>query len=83
MRPIMRTILDLRIGTRIDQLSQSIGVVASLMCFVLMLVEVFVRYLLKKPLMAVEELICLIAFWAYFMGGSMEPMKKAILKLIS
>lgn len=54
---------------RIDQVWQNIGVAASSICLILMLAEIFLRYIAKKPLMGVEEITCMIAFWAYFMGA--------------
>jgi TRAP-type C4-dicarboxylate transport system permease small subunit len=41
-------------------------------CFVtvLVFVEVMLRYVFGSPLFGVEELVCLIAMWLYFIGAS-------------
>ncbi len=53
----------------VDQVWQNIGVVAASACLILMLCQIFLRYIAKRPLMGVEEITCMIAFWAYFMGA--------------
>ena len=53
----------------IDKIWQTISVIASTSCLFLMLSEIFARFIVKKPLMGIEEVICMIAFWAYFMGA--------------
>ena len=57
------------ISDYIDYIWQGISIIASSTCLFLMLAEIFVRYILRRPLMGIEEVTCMIAFWAYFMGA--------------
>lgn len=52
-----------------DKAWQGIAVSASVVCFVLVLLQIFLRYFLRHPLMGIEEIVCMVAFWAYFMGS--------------
>ncbi|GAI80820.1 unnamed protein product, partial [marine sediment metagenome] len=43
-------------------------------------VEVVLRYVLGSPLFGVEELICLIAMWLYFIGASYGAYERSHIK---
>jgi len=55
-------------------------VVAGCLVTVLVLIEVFLRYVLGSPLFGVEELICLIAMWLYFIGASYGTYERSHIK---
>ncbi|GAH68662.1 unnamed protein product, partial [marine sediment metagenome] len=42
--------------------------IAGMFVTVLVFIEVMLRYVFKAPLFGVEELICFIAMWLYFIG---------------
>ena len=44
--------------------------VAGCIVTVLVFIEVLLRYVFGSPLFGVEELVCLIAMWLYFIGAS-------------
>lgn len=45
-------------------------IVAGSIVTVLVFVEVMLRYVFGSPLFGVEEMVCLIAMWLYFIGAS-------------
>jgi TRAP-type C4-dicarboxylate transport system permease small subunit len=51
-------------------------------CFVtvLVFVEVLLRYVFGSPLFGVEELVCLIAMWLYFIGASYGAYERSHIK---
>ncbi len=51
-------------------------------CFVtvLVFVEVLLRYVFGSPLFGVEELVCLIAIWLYFIGASYGAYERSHIK---
>jgi TRAP-type C4-dicarboxylate transport system permease small subunit len=55
-------------------------VVAGCLVTMLVIVEVFLRYVLGSPLFGVEELICLIAMWLYFIGASYGTYERSHIK---
>jgi len=48
-----------------------IMIVASILVVVLIVTTVVMRYLLEKNFPGMEELVIMVAFWIYFMGGTM------------
>lgn len=48
---------------------KAIMIVASIVVVVLITVSVIMRYILEKNFPGMEELIVMVAFWIYFMGG--------------
>ena len=69
-----------RVWAGIDRIWQTISVVTSASCLLLMLSDVFARYVIKKPVMGLEEVICMIAFWAYFMGSAHGSYERSHIK---
>jgi TRAP-type C4-dicarboxylate transport system permease small subunit len=55
-------------------------VVAGYLITVLVFVEVFLRYVLGSPLFGVEELICFIGMWLYFIGASYGAYERSHIK---
>jgi len=55
-------------------------VVAGCLITVLVFVEVLLRYVFGSPLFGVEELICLIAMWLYFIGASYGAYERSHIK---
>jgi len=47
---------------------------------VLVFIEVMLRYVLGSPLFGVEELVCLIAMWLYFIGSSFGAFERSHIK---
>ena len=45
-------------------------IIAGCIVTVLVFVEVMLRYVFGSPLFGVEEMVCLIAMWLYFIGAS-------------
>jgi len=54
--------------------------VAGSIITVLVFVEVVLRYVFGSPLFGVEELICLIAMWLYFIGASYGAYERSHIK---
>ena len=54
--------------------------VAGLIITVLVFIEVVLRYVLGSPLFGVEELICLIAMWLYFIGATYGAYERSHIK---
>jgi len=54
--------------------------VAGSIITVLVFIEVVLRYVLGSPLFGVEELICLIAMWLYFIGASYGAYERSHIK---
>ena len=55
-------------------------VVAGSIITLLVFIEVVLRYVLGSPLFGVEELICLIAMWLYFVGASYGAYERSHIK---
>ena len=51
-------------------LQQVIMSITLILILVGMITEVVLRYVFSFPLLGIEEIICLVAFWLYFMGAS-------------
>ncbi len=51
-------------------------------CFVIVLVfvEVLLRYVFASPLFGIEELICLVAMWLYFLGATYGAYERSHIK---
>jgi TRAP-type C4-dicarboxylate transport system permease small subunit len=64
----------------LDWVQQIIMVTTSISIVVLILVQVLLRYGLKKPLMGVEELACLCGFWLYFTGAANGSRERSHIK---
>jgi len=54
--------------------------VAGSIITLLVFIEVVLRYVLGSPLFGVEELICLIAMWLYFIGASYGAYERSHIK---
>jgi TRAP-type C4-dicarboxylate transport system permease small subunit len=63
-----------------DRLQQVVLIATSLFISVFMFVEVVLRYVLNKPLMGIEEIVPLGAFWLYFIGASYGSFKRTHIK---
>ncbi len=54
--------------------------VAGCIVTVLVFIEVLLRYVFGSPLFGVEELVCLIAMWLYFIGASYGAYERTHIK---
>ncbi len=55
-------------------------IVAGCTVTVLVFVEVMLRYVFGSPLFGVEEMVCLIAMWLYFVGASYGAYERSHIK---
>lgn len=55
-------------------------IVAGFSVTVLVFIEVLLRYVFGSPLFGVEELVCLIAMWLYFIGASYGAYERSHIK---
>ncbi|MBW1690800.1 MAG: TRAP transporter small permease [Deltaproteobacteria bacterium] len=55
-------------------------IVAGFIVTVLVFVEVLLRYVFGSPLFGVEEMVCLIAMWLYFIGASYGAYERSHIK---
>ena len=55
-------------------------IVAGFFVTVLVFIEVLLRYVFGSPLFGVEELVCLIAMWLYFIGASYGAYERTHIK---
>jgi len=72
--------LGLIIWNGLIHLQKIFMLVAGSIITVLVFVEVVLRYVLGSPLFGVEELICLIAMWLYFIGASYGAYERSHIK---
>jgi TRAP-type C4-dicarboxylate transport system permease small subunit len=61
-------------------LQKAFMIVAGSLVTVLVFVEVMLRYVFGSPLFGVEELVCLIAMWLYFIGASYGAYERSHIK---
>ena len=61
-------------------LQKAFMIVAGCVVTVLVFVEVMLRYVFGSPLFGVEELVCLIAMWLYFIGASYGAYERSHIK---
>lgn len=54
----------------VDRVQQWVLIVTSLFIALLMFIQVMLRYVFFAPLMGIEEVLPLAAFWLYFIGAS-------------
>lgn len=64
----------------LDRLQQIVLIATSLFISVFMFVEVMLRYVFHKPIMGIEEILPLGAFWLYFIGASYGSYKRTHIK---
>jgi TRAP-type C4-dicarboxylate transport system permease small subunit len=64
----------------LDRLQQIILLATSVFISVFMFVEVMLRYVFHRPLMGIEEILPLGAFWLYFIGASYGSYKRTHIK---
>jgi TRAP-type C4-dicarboxylate transport system permease small subunit len=62
--------IGLKIWKGLLYLQKGFMIVAGCFVTVLVFIEVLLRYVFGSPLFGVEELVCLIAMWLYFMGAT-------------
>jgi TRAP-type C4-dicarboxylate transport system permease small subunit len=55
-------------------------IIAGTIVAVLVLVEVILRYVFGSPLFGVEEMVCLIAVWLYFIGAAYGAFERSHIK---
>jgi len=72
--------LGLTIWNGLINLQKIFMLVAGSIITLLVFVEVVLRYVLGSPLFGVEELICLIAMWLYFIGASYGAYERSHIK---
>lgn len=59
-----------RVGKRLVDLQYALSVVVALFLVFLIVIEVILRYVLKAPLMGIEELMLVPTIWLYMLGGA-------------
>lgn len=59
-----------KVGRKLVQLQYGVSVVVALFLVLLIVVEVILRYVLKAPLMGIEELMLVPTIWLYMLGGA-------------
>jgi len=64
----------------LDRLQQIVLIVTSLFISIFMFVEVMLRYVFHKPIMGIEEILPLGAFWLYFIGAAYGSYKRSHIK---
>jgi len=72
--------LGLIIWNGLIYLQKIFMLVAGSIITALVFIEVVLRYVLGSPLFGVEELICLIAMWLYFIGASYGAYERSHIK---
>jgi TRAP-type C4-dicarboxylate transport system permease small subunit len=70
----------LKIWNGLIHLQKIFMVIAGVVITILVFIEVLLRYVLGSPLFGVEELICLIAMWLYFIGASYGAYERSHIK---
>lgn len=70
----------LKIWNGLIHLQKLFMVIAGVVITILVFVEVLLRYIFGSPLFGVEELICLIAMWLYFIGASYGAYERSHIK---
>lgn len=63
-----------------DRFQRIVLIVVSLFVSTFIFVEVLLRYVFKKPIMGIEEILPLGAFWLYFIGASYGSYKRSHIK---
>ena len=63
-----------------DRLQQIMLILTSVFISTFMFVEVMLRYVFHKPVMGIEEIVPLGAFWLYFIGASYGSYKRTHIK---
>ena len=72
--------IGLKIWNGLVYLQELIMVVSGGIIIVLVFVEVLLRYVFGSPLFGIEELICIIAMWLYFIGASYGAYERSHIK---
>lgn len=72
--------IGLMIWNGLIYLQRLFMVIAGVVITVLVFIEVILRYVLGSPLFGIEELICLIAMWLYFIGASYGAYERSHIK---
>jgi len=63
-----------------DRFQRIVLIVASLFVSTFIFVEVMLRYVFQKPIMGIEEILPLGAFWLYFIGASYGSFTRSHIK---
>lgn len=72
--------IALKIWNGLLCLQRGFMIVAGCFVAVLVFLEVLLRYVFGSPLFGVEELVCLIAMWLYFIGASYGAYERSHIK---
>lgn len=72
--------IGLKIWNGLIHLQRWFMIVGGCFVTVLVFVEVLLRYVFGSPLFGVEELVCLIAIWLYFIGASYGAYERSHIK---
>jgi len=72
--------LGLIVWNGLIHLQKIFMLIAGSIITILVFIEVVLRYVLGSPLFGVEELICLIAMWLYFIGASYGAYERSHIK---
>lgn len=54
----------------LGKIQRYIMVITSVILVSLVIAQVLLRYVLKLPIMGIEELACLVGFWMYMTGAA-------------
>jgi TRAP-type C4-dicarboxylate transport system permease small subunit len=72
--------IGIKIWNGLLHLQRWFMIVAGCFVTVLVFIEVLLRYVFGSPLFGVEELVCLIAMWLYFIGASYGAYERSHIK---
>lgn len=72
--------VGLKIWNSLVTLQRWFLIIAGIFVSVLVFVEVMLRYVFGSPLFGVEELVCLIAMWLYFIGATYGAYERSHIK---
>lgn len=72
--------IGLKIWNSLAGLQRWFLIVAGMFVSVLVFVEVMLRYVFGSPLFGIEELVCLIAMWLYFIGATYGAYERSHIK---
>jgi len=71
---------DSKIWKTVDKIQSNILFLCSVLITITIFMTVIMRYVFKTDLYGVEEIILVIAFWLYFIGGSRGSMEDSHIK---
>jgi len=72
--------IGIRIWKGLIYFQRAVMIIAGCAVAVLIFIEVMLRYVFGSPLFGVEELVCMIAMWLYFIGASYGAFERSHIK---